>query len=89
MDEMSGVKYFLYSIYPPFILTIGLIGNSLGLLVLSRRKLTKIGPVNIYRLLFIMDSMYLLLILEPYSETEFGFDLCILSDLSCNCLLSI
>ena len=76
---MIDFKYFLYSIFPPMILTIGLVGNLLGLLVLTRKRLAKIGPRNIYRYLFLMDSIYLSLILEPYLETEFNLDFCIIS----------
>ncbi len=80
---MIDAKYLLYSIYPPFILSFGLIGNFLGLLIMKRKKMKKIGPVNIYRYLFIMDSVYLCLILEPYFETEYEIDFCTFSSWSC------
>lgn len=80
---MIDFKFFLYSIYPPTILVIGFLGNLMGILVMSRKKLVKIGPRNIYRYLFLTDSVYLIMILEPYFETEFNWDFCIQSNFTC------
>jgi hypothetical protein len=52
-------NFFLSYILAPIILMIGHVGNIFGLIVIGRKKLDKIGPVIIYKFLFITDSIYL------------------------------
>ena len=52
-------NFFLKYILAPIILIVGHVGNLFGLVVIGRKKLDKIGPVLIYKLLFISDSIYL------------------------------
>ena len=52
--------YSLLSLIKPCILFLGLAGNLVSLTVLLRKKLTKIGPRNIYRLLFVVDLFILM-----------------------------
>jgi hypothetical protein len=52
-------NFFLGYVLAPTILIIGHIGNIFGLIVIGRKKLDKIGPVIIYKFLFITDSIYL------------------------------
>jgi hypothetical protein len=52
-------NFFLNYVFAPFVLILGLIGNPIGLIVVGRKKIEKIGPVLIYKFLFIFDTIYL------------------------------
>jgi hypothetical protein len=52
------LDFFTNYILPPMIIIIGLIGNTLDLIVASKKELKKIGPVLIYKFLFISDLIY-------------------------------
>ena len=81
---MNVIDFFVYYIFAPVVLGIGLIGNSLGITVLVKsKKLKKIGPILIYKFLFISDTFYLLQIMIIYFGYGFSLDLTILSNLSC------
>jgi hypothetical protein len=58
-----ALDFFTNYILPPMINIIGLIGNTLGLIVVSKKELKKIGPVLIYKFLFISDTIYLSIII--------------------------
>ena len=47
-------------ILPLSMLTFGITGNLIGLIVFSRKNLLKFPAKNIYRVLSIMDNFYLL-----------------------------
>jgi len=51
--------FFLNYVLAPIIFKVGHVGNLFGLIVIGRKKLDKIGPVLIYKFLFITDSIYL------------------------------
>ncbi len=58
---MNEIDFFVNYIFAPIVLAIGLTGNSLGISVLIKsKKLNKIGPILIYKFLFISDTFYLL-----------------------------
>ena len=76
---MDFVKY--YSV--PLIIAIGCIGNIFGLVVLIKGKLKDIGPILIYKFLFIMDTYYIFQILRPYFNNAFGLNLVTLSRIAC------
>jgi hypothetical protein len=59
-----ALDFFTNYILPPMIVIFGFIGNTLGLIVVSKKELKKIGPVLIYKFLFISDSIYLSIILD-------------------------
>lgn len=65
-------EYFTYKIFPMLILILGLIGNTIGLVALSNKKLIKIGPIIILRFLFTMDSIYLITIFITYVDNGIG-----------------
>lgn len=69
---MNAGYYVATFILAPFILFSGLAGNLMGFFILFRRQLNKIGPINIYRLLFITDTIYLMSIAPKYLEFGFG-----------------
>ena len=52
-------NYFVDFLFAPIILLLGQFGNLFGLIIIGRKKLDKIGPILVYKLLFIMDSIYI------------------------------
>jgi hypothetical protein len=52
-------NFFLNYVFAPVVLILGLIGNPIGLIVVGRKKIEKIGPVLVYKFLFIFDTIYL------------------------------
>lgn len=71
-DFRANLVRFVKYWFPPIILFLGLVGNTLGSIVIWRPKLIKIGPVSIYKYLFIMDTFYLLEIIASYIQYGFG-----------------
>ena len=59
----------------------------MGMLVFSRKKMRKIGPVFIYRCMFISDSIYLLNMINPFVLNLIGKSLTTISDLACKITL--
>jgi hypothetical protein len=49
----------LYVFTPIIILFFGLIGNFLGYIVISNKKVEKIGPIKMLKFLFVADTLYL------------------------------
>jgi hypothetical protein len=56
---MSILIFLFTFLFPPIIVLIGIFGNIMGFIVVSRKKMEKIGPVLIFKLLFISDTIYL------------------------------
>jgi hypothetical protein len=83
MSDFDDFLYFVKYIFPLAILTFGLIGNTLGIIVLFNKDLKKIGPRNTYIFLFLSDSIYLLQIIETYFQYGYNLNLATLSDYSC------
>lgn len=67
-------EYFVFYLSAPTILLLGLLGNLMGLLVLLRKQLKKLGPQNMYRYLFVYDSIALLSLLKLYLLQTFNID---------------
>jgi len=80
---MFGIKYFVYYLMAPIVLGFGLVGNITALVVFFNGELKKIGPVLIYKLMFIFDTLYIIQIIHFYLQFPFSLDLTILSRLSC------
>jgi len=83
MDMEEIFDFFVNFAFAPIILCLGLFGNFISLKVLKSKKLRNIGPDDVYRFLFIIDTFYLLQIVIVYFENAFMLDVTILSDLSC------
>jgi len=83
MNSEEIFEYFINSVFPPLVFLIGMIGNFIGLKVINGKKLKNIGPILIYKFLFITDSIYLPQILIVYMITGFNCDITILSSLGC------
>jgi hypothetical protein len=73
-SESASFIWFVLNVLPLLILGLGLIGNLLGILVLSRKKMDEIGPLKSYRYIFIFDSVYLIPILIPYLKYTYSID---------------
>ena len=70
--------------FAPTLIILGLIGNLFGLIVITKKKLIKIGPQNIYISMFIFDWINFVLIFKPYLHYSFiDIDLTINSSLAC------
>jgi len=52
-----NLNHFANYLLVPIILVVGLLGNLMGIIVVSRKKLNKIGPILILIFLFIFDSL--------------------------------
>lgn len=52
-------SFFVNYVLPALILVLGSIGNTFGLILIGRKKLDKIGPILVYKLLFIWDTLFL------------------------------
>ena len=77
------MDFFVNFMMAPIIFMVGLIGNLTGIVVLSRKQLEKIGPVMMYRTLFIMDTIYLLNLINFYLSKAFDLNLSLISNFSC------
>ena len=53
------LNFFTNYLLVPITLVVGLLGNLMGIIVISRKELKKFGPVLIFIFLFIFDSLNL------------------------------
>jgi hypothetical protein len=83
MNSEIAFEFFVNSIFPLLVLIIGMPGNILGFKVLRSKKLKNIGPILIYKFLFVSDLIYLPQIIIVYMITGFNIDITILSSLGC------
>jgi hypothetical protein len=83
MNIKNGLVFFISYLFPPLVLLFGLIGNSLGLILLLNKDLINIGPRDTYRYLLISDSIYLLQIIVSNLEYSYDLNLSTLSNVSC------
>jgi hypothetical protein len=83
MNIKNGLVFFISYLFPPLVLLFGLIGNSLGLILLLNQDLINIGPRDTYRYLLISDSIYLLQIIVSNLEYSYDLNLSTLSNVSC------
>jgi hypothetical protein len=56
---MMVLNFFTKDLLAPIVLVVGLLGNIMAIIMISRKELKKIGPVLIYMFLFILDSLNL------------------------------
>ena len=83
MVAIDDFRYFVKYIFPVFVLTFGLIGNTLGIKVLSNKDMKNIGPKRMYIYLFLSDSFFLVQIIVTYLQYGYGLNFATLSDFSC------
>jgi len=72
-------EYIVVNIFPPFVLFMGIIGNSLGFLILSRKRFLKLPIRNFMRFLSFIDTFYLLQIIADYLTNTFNMDIRMIS----------
>ena len=72
MAFQIGLRFFVYYLIAPIIFVIGIIGNTMGICVLLRKNLKKIGPRNMYIYLLVSDWIVLLFIVINYFA--YGFE---------------
>ena len=61
-ETKSEFEFFVFYIFPMIIIGIGLTGNTIEFVLLTARKnLSQLGPVNMYRFLFLTDNIALLI----------------------------
>ena len=53
------LNFFANYLLAPIILVVGLLGNLMSIIVISRKELNKIGPILIFIFLFILDTFNL------------------------------
>lgn len=83
MTLESGFIFFVYYLMAPIVFTIGTLGNTASIAILSRRRMDKIGPKSTYLYLFISDFSFLFLILVNYFAYGFEYDLTVTSKYVC------
>ena len=75
----SPIEVFVYYVFPLLVLAFGLFGNVAGLKVLRKKKLQKIGPLLMHRVLFVFDLSFLIGILVFYLALGFQLNLYLIS----------
>jgi hypothetical protein len=78
-------EQFVYFIMPFMIIFFGLIGNLLGILTLRKRKQedSEIGPIHMYRFLFITDSINLISFINEIMDKGYSTGIYLYSSFSC------
>jgi len=74
---------FSSSYFAPAIIILGIFGNLFGLIVISKKKLVKIGPQIVYIALFLFDWINFILIFQLYAAYEFNIDVTLFSSIYC------
>ena len=88
-EEDNPYHYFAYQMYSITIFGLGFFGNIMGIVVLLKRKLIKLGARNTYRYLFITDTIYLIQMFTDSFAFNMGYDVTALSVLSCRVFFHI
>lgn len=83
MKTESNFEFFVHYIFPPLVLIVGLVGNTLGILTLLRKRLVSFPSRFMFCCLFLFDSIYLINMLVNYLEVAFGMMITISSSFSC------
>jgi hypothetical protein len=78
-----NLETFSSTYFAPTIIILGLFGNLFGLIVISKKKLAKIGPQTVYTALFIFDWINFILIFQPFALFAFNIDITVFSSLYC------
>lgn len=80
---MSVLNIFLIWVLPVGLLVFGMIGNTVGFFVFSRRSLSKFPGRDIYRTLAIMDTLYLIHVILQYFLYYNGMGIRLISGITC------
>ena len=79
----TNFEYFVYQLFGPIVILLGIFGNSLGLIVPRRRDLDELGPKNTYKYLFLIDMICLPIIFNNYMIHAFGIGFSTISWMTC------
>ncbi len=81
--ETEKFEFFTRHIFPLVILSIGLIGNSIGLKVLWHNTINSMILRNIHCFLLFFDLIYLTNLLINYLEASFELKITVISSITC------
>ena len=81
---MLVFEYFVTYFLPIMIFAFGFVGNLLGFIIFTNKKLNLIGPRIIFKSLFVMDTCMMVFIWQPYLGFGFNKDLTLISDSVCH-----
>ncbi len=81
--SLEDFKFFINFIFPVIIFFFGLIGNSLGILFVLRKRLKSIGPTLIYCFMFAADWAYLIQMVITYLSYAYNMHIDARSSISC------
>ena len=70
-------------IFAPIIVILGFVGNLVGLIVISNKKLNNLGPQKIFICMFTLDCIYLPLVFHPYLAYAFQINITAMSNVAC------
>lgn len=76
-------NWFSTKYLAPITIILGLVGNLLGLIVILKKKLNKMGPQKIFICMFIYDLIYFPMIFHPYLAYGFGINITTMSSIAC------
>ena len=80
----DNLEFVIKYVFPMIVYIFGLLGNIMGMVLLSvSKKLTKLGPKDIYMYLFLTDTVYLSQLIINYLQFGWGYDVTILSSIAC------
>ena len=80
----NPLEIFVYYVMPLLIFLVGIPSNIFGLIVLrNKKKLKSMGPIFMYRLMFLVDAGFLCGILIYFISKCFQLTLFLVSDLVC------
>jgi hypothetical protein len=87
--RMFWYEFFVYNLMQPIIFFGGIAGNIIGLVIFLRKKMVKVGPVHMYRILFVIDTLFLLQSLNLIVKTQQLIDLSEISSLTCKLFIYV
>lgn len=77
------LEIVIHYFFAPISLVFSFIGNILGIFVMNRKELIKIGPIKMYQYLFIANLIFSLFILDNYLLYTHGIGFSIISNITC------
>jgi hypothetical protein len=86
---MIAFEYFVLNIYPPLTIFFGVIGNTLGFIVLSRKAFSRLSTRNFMRLLSCLDTFFVLQMTADYLTNAFNIDIRMISPFWCKAFIYI
>ena len=88
MIGIEKIDFFIFYIMPVLVLVFGWIGNLAGLFTIFKKDLSKLGPVLMYRILLVVDSICLFQVFTFYLIV-FEIKTLMASQLACKLLIYI